>query len=190
MAEFPSIHLIVAGQEQSSGQKPAAYYQELSQRLGVADRIVWENRHIDEAETGWFFAAADRLLLTYSADFRSASGVLAAAAQFELPVLASGGEGPMKKAVRKYGLGYFGIPGDTESLVKGIIETRDDPMGEPDWEGFRKEHSWKVNSARVCEALGLKGMAETISRPPTGGRGTVSNRVSECSYRNGRDLCF
>lgn len=152
MPDFPEIHLIVAGKEQSSGQKPGSFYQELASRLGVESRIRWNVRHIPESETGVLFGAADHLLLTYSSDFRSASGVLAAAAQFQTPVLASGGEGPMKSAVQRYRLGYFAKPSDPESLRAGIREILS-VSPQPDWDRFTKSHSWEVNAAKVVKAF-------------------------------------
>ncbi len=152
MAEFPEIYLIVAGKEQSGGQKQASYYKELALACCVDSRIRWDVRHVPESETGLFFGAADHLLLTYSSDFRSASGVLAAAAQFETPVLASGGEGPMKSAIQRYRLGHFADPSDPNSLRAGIQEVLTLPS-KPDWEGFTKAHSWDVNASAVVKAL-------------------------------------
>ncbi|MEJ0001119.1 MAG: hypothetical protein WDO13_19350 [Verrucomicrobiota bacterium] len=47
LAENPRGWLLVAGKEQSAGQRKAAYYQELAQRLGVASRCLWLNRFIE-----------------------------------------------------------------------------------------------------------------------------------------------
>jgi glycosyltransferase involved in cell wall biosynthesis len=153
MIGFPQIYLIVAGKEQSSSQKPGTFYQDLARRIGVDSRIRWNVRHIPESETGMLFAAADHLLLTYSADFRSASGVLAAAAQFNKPVIASGGDGPMKNAILNYRLGYFGLPSDQESLNHGIRQVLSETSSAR-WDSFRQDHSWNINAKRVsCKLL-------------------------------------
>src|SRR5690606_36236341 len=88
LADFPGVHLMVAGKEQSGGQRPAAFYQERARRNLIADRCHWAIRHIPDDEVSFFFKAANFLLLPYSARFRSASGVLNASIQFRLPCLA------------------------------------------------------------------------------------------------------
>ena len=152
MVEFPAIHLIVAGREQSAGQKPGSFYRELADQLGVGNRIVWAVRHIDESETGWFFGAADFLLLTYSADFRSASGVLAAAAQFEVPVLASSGRGPLESAVKTYHLGHWIEPDDPNALRVGIKHCLEEKFN-PKLASFEADHSWERNAEMVIQTL-------------------------------------
>ncbi|MGA0094785.1 MAG: glycosyltransferase, partial [Chthoniobacterales bacterium] len=92
---LPDAHLLVAGREQSGGQKPAAFYRELAATLGVADRCHWCTDYIPNTEVWKYFRASDVLMLTYSKDFRSASGVLNVNAQFGLPVMASAGGGPL-----------------------------------------------------------------------------------------------
>jgi hypothetical protein len=59
------------------------------------------------------------VLVTYSAKFRSASGVLNAAVSARKPVLASSGPGPLKTVVEKYHLGVFVNPDDLEEILRG-----------------------------------------------------------------------
>jgi len=71
LPSLPSVHLLVAGREQSAGQKPAAHYQELARRLGVADRCHWHTNYIANEEVWRFFRASDlswpaRVLVRYS----------------------------------------------------------------------------------------------------------------------------
>ena len=153
MTKFPNAHLIVAGIEQSSGQRPARFYMDLAEKLRVQGRIRWSVRHIPEAEIGRYFEASDYILLTYSSHFRSASGVLAAAAQFQRPVLASSGDGPLKVAVNRYSLGRFVEPDNTHALVEGVSQLMDSKTP-ADWEGFRRDHSWETNARIVTQCLG------------------------------------
>ncbi|MCF3648443.1 glycosyltransferase [Synoicihabitans lomoniglobus] len=152
MERFPEVHLIVAGKEQSSGQRPVAYYQQLAERLGVAARVRWEVRYIEENEVGLFFDAADFLLLTYSADFRSASGVLAAAAHFKKTVLASSGAGPLQNDVRAFALGEWVEPDSQRSLEVGLARLLASPLS-PNWAGYCEAHSWERNAALVSQHL-------------------------------------
>lgn len=156
LPSLPSTHLLVAGREQSSGQKPADYYQHLASRLGVADRCHWHTAYIPNEEVWKFFRASDLLLLTYSQDFRSASGVLNVNAQFGLPVLASAGGGPLLDAVKEYQLGLILPNPDATSIAQGVPEAL---RVKGEWQRFAEENSWRINAERVVEALSEK--AET-----------------------------
>ena len=156
LPSLPSAHLMVAGREQSAGQKPAAHYQELASRLGVADRCHWHTNYIANEEVWKFFRVSDLLLLTYSQDFRSASGVLNVNAQFGLPVLASAGAGPLLAAVKEYQLGSILPNPDATSIAKAVPEAL---RVKSEWQRFAEENSWRINAERVVEALSEK--AET-----------------------------
>ena len=120
MTQLPeNVKLLVAGKGDSGSSKPPEFYQNLAQELGVADRCRWDVRRIPEDELGDIFAACDVVLLTYSAKFRSASGVLNAAVSARKPVLSSSGSGPLKTVVEKYHLGVFVEPDDLEKTLRG-----------------------------------------------------------------------
>ena len=65
MADYPSLYLIVAGKEQSSGQKPLSYYQNIARLLNVDDRCRWLYGYVPEENVGKLFLASDLVLLTY-----------------------------------------------------------------------------------------------------------------------------
>jgi hypothetical protein len=151
-------HLIVAGREQSGGQKPAAHYQHLAQQFGVADRCHWFVGYVPNDKVWQYFVMADQLLLLYSQDFRSMSGVLNVNVQFRLAVLASAGGGPLVKAVQKYNLGQV-VP-DTQSttISRALAQTQ---FIQPRWDEYLRDHSWETNAEAVVKAL----------RAPSGGPG-------------------
>lgn len=150
LVHFPDLHLLVAGSLSSTSQRPATYYQELARQLGIADRCHWVVRFIPEDEIGNFFTAADLLLLTYSRNFRSASGVLNAAISYRLPCVASGGQGSLRSAVRKFNLGVWVEPDSPDAIKAGIEEwLRQPPV--PDWEAYQAENSWRRNAELVIK---------------------------------------
>lgn len=152
LEHHPGVHLLVVGREQSSGQKPVQYYQTIAQQLQVADRCHWVNRFVTDAEVYRFFEAADAVLLLYSRDFRSASGVLNNASQFELPVLASSGDGPLRTAVTRYGLGEFVDPDSAAAVNEGLRRLLTSPPTAR-WEDYRADHTWQLNAERVVSHL-------------------------------------
>ena len=141
-------YLVVAGRVQSAGQRPVAFYRELAARLGVANRCRWMERYVPDEEAANLFAAADVVVLTYSRAFRSASGVLALAANYHVPCLASGGAGPLRTLVQKYALGRWVEPDDLQALVTGLEDLLQRPP-QPHWLRFREENSWQVNAQRI-----------------------------------------
>jgi glycosyltransferase involved in cell wall biosynthesis len=166
MTRLPeNVKLLVAGKGDSGSSRPAEYYQKLAQELGVAERCRWDIRRIPDEEVGDIFAACDVVLLTYSANFRSASGVLNAAVSARKPVLASSGSGPLKMVVEKYHLGVFVEPDDVEEIVRGASKlvpnsATDEPATRhsllatppPAWDRYECENSWEENARRVSHA--------------------------------------
>jgi glycosyltransferase involved in cell wall biosynthesis len=155
-----NVKLLVAGKGDSGSSRPAAYYQKLAEELGVADRCRWDIRRIPDEEVGDIFAACDVVLVTYSAKFRSASGVLNAAVSARKPVLASSGPGPLKTVVEKYELGVFVKPDDAEEILRGASKlVPSSATGkcefelQPDWTRYERENSWEENARRVVGRL-------------------------------------
>jgi len=142
------IHLLVAGQEQSAGQRNFEYYQNLARQLGVESRCRWERRFIPREEAGNYFEACDYVLLAYGAAFRSASGVLNAAAWFRKPCLASAGGSNLKSVVQRYGLGLWSEPDDLDCLSDAFRKCTQVRL-RPDWEAYEKDHSWEQNAVLV-----------------------------------------
>ena len=161
MTRLPeNVKLLVAGKGDSGSSRPPEFYQKLAEELGVAERCRWDIRRIPDEEVGDIFAACDVVLVTYSAKFRSASGVLNAAVSARKPVLASSGPGPLKTVVEKYHLGVFVKPDDAEEILRGatklvkISATGKCEFGlKPAWEKYELENSWEENSRKVCKAF-------------------------------------
>lgn len=120
----------------------------------------WDIRRIPDEEVGDIFAACDVVLVTYSAKFRSASGVLNAAVSARKPVLASSGSGPLKTVVEKYELGVFVKPDDFEEglrgaskLVKISATGKCEFVLQPDWDKYEQENSWEENARWIYKAF-------------------------------------
>lgn len=151
LRKLQDVHLLVTGREQSGGERPVSFYQQLVRELGVAERCHWHGGYVSEGEVWKYFRASDVLALTYSTNFRSASGVLNVNAQFRLPVIVSGGDGPLLKATRKYGLGVVIDKPEAGLIASAFAQTN---SLTPDWDRFASENSWETNAKIVAEALG------------------------------------
>lgn len=156
MPHFPNVYLIVAGKEQSSGQKPIEFYQNLATRIGVAERCRWKNQLIPEQEVANLFEASDIVVLTYNSTFHSASGVLNTAVSYRKPCLASSGEGVLKAVVQKYGLGVWICPDNATEVLYGIKELLNNQPA-PQWEQYLLDNSWQSNAQLVKHYLMSRG---------------------------------
>jgi glycosyltransferase involved in cell wall biosynthesis len=162
-----NVKLLVAGKGDSSTSRPPEYYQKLAHDFGVAERCRWDIRRIPDEEVGDIFECCDAVLLTYSAKFRSASGVLNAAVTAKKLVLASSGYGPLKTVVEKYNLGVFVEPDNKNEILKGANKLLDyfsppfthyqsqytETSFKPEWQKYEEENSWHLNAQLVSSAL-------------------------------------
>ncbi len=161
LADYPGVHLVIAGTTTSSQDRPASYYQELAASRGVAEQLTILDRFIPDGEAADLFNTADLILLSYSREFVSASGVLHLAIQFRKPVLASSGGGHLKWAVEEYGLGVWVEPDSREALKQGLTKLLDESAHlTPRWEAYEAENTWTRNAEIVVNAL-------SAGAPPT-----------------------
>ncbi|MEJ1932792.1 glycosyltransferase, partial [Nostoc sp. NIES-2111] len=148
IACFPDIYLLVAGKVTSSTQRPITYYQDLAHTLGIAERCRWLIDFIPEDQVGNLFNACDAVLLTYSATFQSASGVLNAAVAYRRPCIASAGSGNLRTVVQKYHLGIFVEPDNLDATRNGIHLWLNNTV-KPKWEDYKRDNSWRKNAEVV-----------------------------------------
>jgi glycosyltransferase involved in cell wall biosynthesis len=167
LPRVPDAYLLVAGRVASSRDRSVNQYAELAQQVGVADRVVFEERFVPAHEITSFFQAADIILLTYKSGFVSQSGVLHLASNWDKPVLATSGRGPLTETVTRHNLGVVVEPDSVEDLIEGLnrlISGRFPALG---WAGFREGASWKINIDRFLDALAGTGT-------PSGGIGALA----------------
>lgn len=151
--EVPELHLLVVGREQSSSQRSVPFYQNLARQHEVDNRCHWVNEFVSDETVSKYFLAADYLALVYSADFRSASGVLSLASQFELPILGSSGHGPLRDSILQYHLGVFVAPDSSKALISGLNQLLNG-TADARWQCYKTDHSWRANAKAIVGALG------------------------------------
>ncbi|WP_414530438.1 glycosyltransferase family 4 protein [Nodularia chucula] len=150
IANFSNVYLVVAGKVSTSTQRPVTYYQDLAESLGIAERCRWLIDFLPEQKVGDLFNACDAVLLTYSANFQSASSVLNVAVNYQRPCIASAGDGNLRTVVQKYKLGVFVKPDDWQAIRDGIQQWLNgiDP---PEWERYEQDNSWDKNAEIICQ---------------------------------------
>ncbi|MDX2109939.1 MAG: glycosyltransferase [Verrucomicrobiota bacterium] len=149
----PAVKLLVAGPcESTSQQRSPEDYRTLAERLGVSGRCRWDIRYIPAEEVADIFAASDYVLLSYSAKFRSASGIMNLAVTARKPMLASSGPGPLRESVEKYSLGVFVPPDDDAELLSGALRLLTANIA-PEWTRYEHENSWEMNARLVASTI-------------------------------------
>ena len=146
MARVPGAVLVIAGPQPSTRQRSGEFYRQQASALGCAARVHVIDQFIPDAEVAAYFTAADAVALTYDSGFVSQSGVLQIAAQWERPVLASSGPGPLRAAVEASGIGIVVAPDSTDAIVSGLQRLITAPKPEHAcYAAFRQTASWEAN---------------------------------------------
>ena len=115
MKEIPDIILMQAGKVTSSVD-----VQSMVRNLGLQDKVVINDYYIPESEKGYYFAAADAVILSYKKDFMQTASMLWEAAAYRLPVIASD-FGELGVFVQRYDLGLVFKAEDIESLKEMLL---------------------------------------------------------------------
>jgi glycosyltransferase involved in cell wall biosynthesis len=133
----PDVRLVVAGDE----IEPAAPYQELARRLGIADRIDWRLRFLAEDEIADVMEEAALVVLPYRQI--ESSGVLATALGHGRPVVVTD-VGSLGETVRELGAGAIVAPEDPAGLAEACVaQLRSPPVASRDlftWERAAEAH--------------------------------------------------
>lgn len=154
LLDNPKAHLVVFGTVSSHRDRPLKYYQMLADDLGVSRRVYISDEFVSEEKRVAYFAAADFILMTYSASYHSQSGTLHTAAQARRRVLASSGTSPMRDLVEHFGLGVYLPPDTSDAIADGMATLIHSELPEPEWDAYLEYATWETNVTRLLEAAG------------------------------------
>jgi len=150
-SDTPDI-LLVAGRGGGKGNRPVTWYQQLAAAAGLQDRCRFLNRHIDDAEVGELFTAADVACLTYRTGFTSQSGVLNVAMHFGTPVVATPAP-TIAETVQNYSVGVVCEDDSADGIRRGFERWKSQRHHFPAerFERYRDEHSWRRNAELTAD---------------------------------------
>jgi glycosyltransferase involved in cell wall biosynthesis len=154
LASQPEAIFVMAGSTQAASDRGFSFYKELAARQGVLERCRFIEGFVPDEEVAALFAAADFIVLTYSREFHSQSGVLNVAARCRKPVLASSGPGPLSETVRRFELGIAVEPDSAPEVAKGMARLLAGPVT-PRWDDYEAFASWGANAEGILRAAGL-----------------------------------
>jgi glycosyltransferase involved in cell wall biosynthesis len=145
-------YVVVAGQA-GGRHRDIDYYEQLADRLGVADRMFFFPRYISDEEVGELFVASDWVALPYQTSFTSQSGVLNTAAHYERPVLVS--QAPvLRETVEACDIGIVCEGDEPEQIAESISllsrRTRDGYTH--NFDAYKRRFSWQENARRTINA--------------------------------------
>jgi glycosyltransferase involved in cell wall biosynthesis len=162
LVHHPDAFLVVMGKAQSAKDRPVAFYLKLAEELGVSERTRFFEEFVPNEKLASYFSAADFIVLTYGASFRSQSGVLNIAARARRPVLASAGPSPMQDSVKRFSLGIFVEPDSVSALADGIGILLQDGIAKPRWDDYEAYASWQVNAKIILDAVERFGVKPAV----------------------------
>lgn len=152
LAEVTEAFLVIAGSVASSKDRTYQEYKALASQLGVADRCRFFEGFVSDEALGGYFEGTDFVLLTYSANFHSQSGVLNIAAKALKPVLASAAPSPLIESVKAFSLGISIPPDELDPLIWGMKELiNNTPV--PRWDEYEAAASWEANARAILHTL-------------------------------------
>ena len=151
LTRVPDACLLVAGAPASS-EVSTVSYRALAEALHVADRVVWAERFLTEAELAAVVAESEVILLNYARSFTSQSGVLNVVAPYRKKLIVSDGTSALARTVRRFDLGPLTDPDAPEVLAAALraVLHGEPPAG---WDHYLAYASWDRQVSIVVDAL-------------------------------------
>lgn len=158
-------NLLFAGRIQSAFQENNPL--RLARKYGLYQNVIIVDRYLTDEEVKTYFNAADAAIISHRKDFKGASGVLSAAAQYYLPVIAAD-TGEIGKAVKGYQLGLTFEAENPHSLrvaILSFLNLSEEQKQEikMNLSHFARTHSWQQVAQRHIEIY--RGLMKSKSRP-------------------------
>lgn len=153
LRQLPEDILIVAGTESRGADRRSTEFQRLAKDAGVADRCRWIIDFVPNDEAANLFNASDVILVAYSSQFHSASGVLNLAISHRRPAVASAGNGNLQQVMNDYRLGEWIEPNNAGAIRDAVQRLRSFRTADFEWEAYENAHSWRRNAEVVIEHL-------------------------------------
>ncbi|MBV8518228.1 MAG: glycosyltransferase family 4 protein [Acidobacteria bacterium] len=128
-------------------------HQELTERLGISDRVTWVPEYIDSAEVAAWMELASAIVFPYRDIYQS--GAIHVAQTFGVPIVASA-VGAMQDVVENDVSGLLVPTGDADALARALERLLDDPqlaarLGARAAEDARTDFGWDA-IARIITA--------------------------------------
>jgi glycosyltransferase involved in cell wall biosynthesis len=158
LQRLPNMGLIIAGRASNQGVRTDTY-KEQALALGVAERVVWVERFLTEAEMAAVIHASDLILLYYARTFTSQSGVLNTVAPMRKTIVASDGESSLAHTLRQFPIGVLAEPDNLDALCEALDTALHDGGPQPeDWDRYLAYASWTNHADTLLRAA--KGSVE------------------------------
>lgn len=143
LVELPHFQLLIAGSA-ANARVQTEGYRKLAHRLEVADRIIWIERYLTEAELAACIAATDLIWLNYAPSFTSQSGILNIIAPFRKRLIASDGKSSLSVVIQKFGLGTLVEANNKASVVEKLSQNHETSEEQnPNWDNYLAYASWE-----------------------------------------------
>ena len=152
---LPTMGLIIAGKASNQNIRTDDF-KEQALALGVADRVIWVERFLTDAEMAAVIHVSDLILLYYAKTFTSQSGILNTVAPLRKTIVASDGESSLAQTLRKFRIGILAEPDNLNALRDALEKalTGAGPAAE-DWDRYLEYANWTRHAEVVIDAVGV-----------------------------------
>jgi glycosyltransferase involved in cell wall biosynthesis len=151
ISKLPQHILIIAGSA-SNARVDIQQYKNLSGKLGVADRVIWIEKFLTEAELSAVIDVCDVVVLNYAVSFTSQSGILNVVAPFRKELIVSDGPSSLASVLKKFKVGELVEPGSVDSLVEGLKRlSTEGAEVRNNWEEYLAYASWENHVSKAID---------------------------------------
>jgi len=162
LQRMPQMGLIIAGRA-SNQNVSTDIYKDQALALGVADRVIWVEKFLSEAEMAAIIQASELILLYYARTFTSQSGVLNTVAPMRKTIVASAGESSLAHTLRQFGIGILAEPDNLDALCTALqTALANGAASDTAWQNYLHYASWAHHADTVLAAARKAGAAAPV----------------------------
>jgi glycosyltransferase involved in cell wall biosynthesis len=152
LVRFPGMGLIVAGKASNQNISTDTFKAE-ALALGVAERVIWLERFLTEAEMAAVIHASDLILLYYARSFTSQSGILNTVAPLKKTIVASDGESSLAQTIGRFNIGLLAEPDNLDAFCAALDKAlAGEGPHDADWARYLEYASWAHHANVVVAA--------------------------------------
>jgi glycosyltransferase involved in cell wall biosynthesis len=140
------IKLLIAGKPSSTGMNLEAL-KDSAYETGIAEKVIWIDRYLTDAEMAACIEASDIILLYYASSFTSQSGIINLVAPFQKPIMAARSKSSLSAVIGTFGLGQQIEPDSETALKEALQKMTEQPVNKEqlktNWDRYCTYASWE-----------------------------------------------
>lgn len=149
---LPGVQLLIAGNPANSSID-TKHLKSLAGELKLANRMVWLEKFLSEAEFSAVIQASDVVLLYYTRSFKSQSGILNSIAPYEKQFVFADHPSSLSSVAKEYQIGIACESDNQAALQVAIDKAINSPVNHDGWKKYKEENTWQKQVDLVMQTL-------------------------------------